>query len=88
MVIEVECLQRAHRALLFAPCARFAAAGCMQALHSQAGKAANRFAAKQSPLLAKTARDLMLQFCLALHLVSPPNSNDVATFGRIPRLAW
>lgn len=88
MVTEVGCRQRAHRALLFEPCAQFAAAGCMQALHSQAGKAANRFAARQSPLLAKTAHDLMLQFCLALHLVSPPNSNDVATFGRIPRLAW
>lgn len=87
MVIQVECRQRARRALLFEPCARFAAAGYTQALHNQAGKAANRFATKQSPLLAKTAHDLMPQFCLALHLGFLPNSNDVATFGRIPRLA-
>jgi hypothetical protein len=30
----------------------------------------------------------MLQPCLALHQVCPPNSSGAATSGRIPRLAW
>jgi len=88
VVAQVVCRQRAHRALLFAPCVRFVAAGCIQALRSQAGKAANRFAARQPPLPAKMAHDLMLQPCLALHQVCPPNSSGAATFGRIPKLAW
>lgn len=88
MVAQVECRQTAHRALLFAPCVRFVAAGYRQALHSQVGRAANRFAARQSPLRAKMAHGPMPQPCLALHLVSPPNSSGAATSGRIPRLAW
>ena len=88
MVAQVECRQPVHRALLFAPCVRFAAAGYRQVLRSQVDRAANRFAAKQSPLRAKMAHDLMPQPCLALHQVCPPNSSGAATFGRIPRLAW
>ena len=88
MVAQVECRQRAHHELLFVQSAQFVAAGCMQALRSQAGKAVNRSAAMQLPLLAKMAHDLMPQLCLALHQVCPPNNNGAATFGRIPRLAW
>ena len=88
MVAQVECRQTAHRALLFAPCVRFVAAGYRQVLHSQVGKAVDRFATRQPPLLAKMAHDLMLQPCLALHQVCPPNSSGAATSGRIPRLAW